>query len=359
MLLILSLLLLLLSIQDSISELIDDYCDTGSDEPYSNACTTQQYKFRCINTGYISHDIPLSYVKDGICDCCDGSDEYNYDQQFTAATSIHIPYNQYYSNIQCSNTCRQHTQQAIQQLQYNIKQYIDSLKIMKSMVGAIPHVDQQIRYGLHQYRMQLDRLQPEYALLDYDSEPSYDDIQLYRTYAHLQAQYNYLMYIHTAKRNNNYTILGAHNVLLLYYQQCYNISQMQRRYGDLGAIDDYYTYIVCPLYNITQLYMNIDRITVNQTNVLGYWNGIIYNNTNGVYIDYMNGDQCYNGPKRSVNTTVQCGNTTQIIDIRENGLCEYTLLLESPIVCSVHVLNQMKQQYKSYVQLLSDLDGNT
>eukprot|EP00946_MAST-07B_sp_MAST-7B-sp1_P001389 g1389.t1 len=63
----------------------DDYCDCpdGSDETETSACAhlwpldgeVTRSTFRCINTGHISADIPVARVADGICDCCDGTDE--------------------------------------------------------------------------------------------------------------------------------------------------------------------------------------------------------------------------------------------------------------------------------------------
>lgn len=54
----------------------DDYCDCGNDEPETNACsfyTSDQ--FHCKSQIFQNQKIPLSRVNDGICDCCDGSDE--------------------------------------------------------------------------------------------------------------------------------------------------------------------------------------------------------------------------------------------------------------------------------------------
>ena len=58
----------------------DDFCDdlvSGEDERHSAACTglvpALRLKFLCGPNN--STQIPLSRVGDGVCDCCDGSDE--------------------------------------------------------------------------------------------------------------------------------------------------------------------------------------------------------------------------------------------------------------------------------------------
>ncbi|OQR69085.1 hypothetical protein BIW11_12485 [Tropilaelaps mercedesae] len=56
----------------------DDYCDCGSgvgvnDEPATGAC--RETHFVCTQDQMAS--VPSSRVNDGICDCCDGSDEWD------------------------------------------------------------------------------------------------------------------------------------------------------------------------------------------------------------------------------------------------------------------------------------------
>ena len=69
----------------------DDYCDCadGTDEPATNACALlntggagfsqkhlTQLTFRCADTkGYEPLEVPSHMFGDGVCDCCDGSDE--------------------------------------------------------------------------------------------------------------------------------------------------------------------------------------------------------------------------------------------------------------------------------------------
>lgn len=67
----------------------DDYCDCGNDEPGTSACsgTLSSQSFACTDDRVKSMSlIPSSRVDDGVCDCCDGSDE---------------------SKMQCENTCNE------------------------------------------------------------------------------------------------------------------------------------------------------------------------------------------------------------------------------------------------------------
>merc|ERR1712172_124393 len=50
------------------------HCLDGSEEPGTSACPTG--KFYCAQRGFKPFLIPSSRVNDGICDCCDGADEW-------------------------------------------------------------------------------------------------------------------------------------------------------------------------------------------------------------------------------------------------------------------------------------------
>ena len=59
----------------------DDFCDdltTGGDENNTAACSGLSKEptfFQCIGSKYLKQRVPSSRVGDGVCDCCDGSDE--------------------------------------------------------------------------------------------------------------------------------------------------------------------------------------------------------------------------------------------------------------------------------------------
>ncbi len=55
----------------------DNRCDCpedGFDEPGTAAC--EKGHFHCKNVKFMDVYIPSFKVNDGVCDCCDGSDEY-------------------------------------------------------------------------------------------------------------------------------------------------------------------------------------------------------------------------------------------------------------------------------------------
>mmetsp|Transcript_5898 Transcript_5898/g.10869 ORF Transcript_5898/g.10869 Transcript_5898/m.10869 type:complete len:920 (-) Transcript_5898:113-2872(-) len=76
----------------TISAVNDDYCDCpedGLDEPGTSACA--HGRFFCANAGSIPQFIPSAAVNDGVCDCCDGSDEWSARSSNAASPSCGHP----------------------------------------------------------------------------------------------------------------------------------------------------------------------------------------------------------------------------------------------------------------------------
>jgi len=94
----------------------DDYCDcpqSGLDEPGTSACKTG--KFYCENKGYRSRTLFASRVDDGICDCCDGSDE---------------------REGLCTNTCKEKAFEEQKDMIDAINDYNKGLAAKKAFVGT-------------------------------------------------------------------------------------------------------------------------------------------------------------------------------------------------------------------------------
>ncbi|KAL5715654.1 Glucosidase 2 subunit beta [Ranunculus cassubicifolius] len=93
------------------SQLNDDFCDCpndGTDEPRTSACP--RGKFYCRNAGHSPLVLFSSRVNDGICDCCDGSDEYD-------------------GRVNCSNTCWEAGKVARDKLKKKIATYEEGVTV--------------------------------------------------------------------------------------------------------------------------------------------------------------------------------------------------------------------------------------
>jgi len=63
-----------------MDEFNDDFCDcrnAKSDEPGTSACSFGTFLCEKSQHPTDAHFVPAMFVNDGVCDCCDGSDEYN------------------------------------------------------------------------------------------------------------------------------------------------------------------------------------------------------------------------------------------------------------------------------------------
>ena len=97
----------------------DDYCDcieTGDDEPGTSACN--HGRFYCANKGYRGRYIFSSLVGDGLCDCCDGSDEYGNDR------------------VQCPNNCREKAQEEMSDILAEKKKFEQGIKVKHSLIAV-------------------------------------------------------------------------------------------------------------------------------------------------------------------------------------------------------------------------------
>ncbi|GLT26966.1 hypothetical protein SLA2020_020000 [Shorea laevis] len=95
-----------------ISHEDESYYKTSSDS-CTSACPTG--KFYCWNVGHIPQTLFSSRVNDGICDCCDGSDEYD-------------------GEVKCPNTCWEAGKAARDKLKKKIATYQEGVTLRKQEI---------------------------------------------------------------------------------------------------------------------------------------------------------------------------------------------------------------------------------
>jgi len=71
---------------------------------------------------------------------------------------------------------------------------------------------------------------------------------------------------------------------------------------------------------------------------IGYWDSWSGpENKKYSKMKYANGATCWNGPARSITTTLKCGLEHKIIDVREPSRCEYAAVFETPSACDENI----------------------
>lgn len=123
----------------------DDYCDcqeTGADEPATAACING--RFYCNNKGFRGKTIFASWVNDGICDCCDGSDEWE-------TTRL--------GRIKCPNTCRQLANEELAGVRDQKKQYEQGLQVKLKLVAEGNTKIQDKKREMAELQRKIDELQ--------------------------------------------------------------------------------------------------------------------------------------------------------------------------------------------------------
>ncbi|AAZ12159.1 protein kinase C substrate protein, heavy chain, putative [Trypanosoma equiperdum] len=143
----------------------DDFCDCpdGSDEPGTSACTNHftkvkfpdGWKFRCRNIGFKSKEIPHNRVNDGLCDCCDGSDEYG-------------------GIVQCANICAEVQEKEAEELMLEREKMKLSLEEKKKMVEQATVKREQDKVALKEEKAELEAAEISRERMSRDLPPLED-----------------------------------------------------------------------------------------------------------------------------------------------------------------------------------------
>lgn len=110
-----------------------------------------------------------------------------------------------------------------------------------------------------------------------------------------------------------------------------------------------YVYKVCPFKQATQE-------EGYSTTRLGRWDKFM--DSYGVML-FSNGENCWNGPDRSLKVRLRCGLKVELSDIDEPSRCEYEALLTTPALCLEQKLKELKNELqflnKDQMQLHDEL----
>ena len=308
----------------------DNYCDCRdmTDEPQTSACSTFQSfvlpsssaGFHCHNDGFLPRNLSFSMVDDGICDCCDGSDEHS-----TA----------------CSNDCHEQAVAFVGRTRALLASYKSALSSRSHLISRIPAASKA-------YQSELDWLHdtlPSVYMAKEEAEREWDNgagpVEAQQRMMQATQQVNYLMrryYLvcgvlgtkeeqvdetpqETADRNKKrrkeekeerkrmkergekvpkrtkmdkmkddwenrpqQVLKGKKapqstlsDVWLGLHELCFSRQWEERRYGDKGVETDEYTVTLCPLHNATQTKVSGDEDEDEPAKPisLGVWDGMI------------------------------------------------------------------------------------
>lgn len=79
------------------------------------------------------------------------------------------------------------------------------------------------------------------------------------------------------------------------------------------------------------------KIAESRKKTLGIWGELLedrrVDGTGEIRLKYENGQQCWNGPKRSVNVEMTCAEKNELREVRETQKCVYEYVIGSPVVC--------------------------
>ncbi|KAL6766374.1 GLC2B [Auxenochlorella protothecoides x Auxenochlorella symbiontica] len=102
---------------------------------------------------------------------------------------------------------------------------------------------------------------------------------------------------------------------------------------------DKYTYELCPFGAAKQV-----EGSGGGTN-LGRWEGLL---DDGARLAFQRGQQCWNGPARSLQATTLCGPTERLFDVSEPSRCEYAARFETPAACRAVDVAALERELARY-----------
>jgi len=310
-------------------------CDDGSDEPGTDSFPNGT--FYCNNSGYISSEIPKWSVGDGICDCCDGSDEW------------------YNKHSNCSNTCLAFEVEKMKIVDKLTPSILKGIQLQEKLVAKGESLMKKAnKKGNSMFFDTLLRFLKVYIQKKKDNHRSRHEKPLNRF-----EQMVFKLFVSTFGKIDNRKPFGVTIIDAIlsdieeygkshkdYYSALANLYSKGVSYVPLLPL--YKTEISKTPYKVSLL----DEVK-DQYNTLGKFVRL-ENNT----MIYENGDHCYvtqNNRKAEVN--MQCWNEDRFLGFDEPQTCVYRILVATPAGCNKDsLIDLQKQTYKYVAELAKSLN---
>mmetsp|Transcript_26530 Transcript_26530/g.66751 ORF Transcript_26530/g.66751 Transcript_26530/m.66751 type:complete len:355 (+) Transcript_26530:1043-2107(+) len=300
----------------------------------------QTNQFVCIQSDSPSRSrsvIPASFYDDGVCDCCDGSDE---------------------PSIECPNSCIDQVQKATVALQQELALLEDVLTARSESRHTHAQIHSKTLAELRelhaQYRKQYEALQSHSVSVS----------------PHQRAYYLSVLPEHLRKLKQLVQFMRSHGTLYapLYHGECLSKISDEKEYRggttSEDGVPETYLFTYCPFRYVTQIPISkIDQSTQEvlpgeKPTVLGRFSKLLQSDPSAPHVLYDGGDPCFGGPDRTVQVVYRCGPNMQLLRLRENGLCQYDLLVATPSACTSERVSVIKSILLSEDEP-SSLDSST
>lgn len=86
-----------------------------------------------------------------------------------------------------------------------------------------------------------------------------------------------------------------------------------------------------------------DEVNQGHTN-MGKWGSWSVPHTK---MSYSNGQSCWQGPARSCEVTLVCGEKEEILEVKEPNKCEYSMKFATPAACREADVERLERQLKA------------
>ncbi|KAL0230172.1 hypothetical protein PCE1_003734 [Barthelona sp. PCE] len=300
-------------------------CNDCSDEPGTSA----GIQFFCEEYPLGGRYIHSMFVDDGICDCCDGSDE---------ALGV------------CPNTCNVELRTRLSDIQERISDVRKGLIAKEDLLLRAQAIkttkekellEKQTRKAIAQKAVEAlnsekEELEAERKLVTEEEEGKEEDIQ--RVQDKIDSVEKYVSNEESELERIKNEIaeittflnidFGVENVFMPLYDT--EISTTTQ-----------YKYVINPFREAFQK----EKHNNHGSTSLGKFSA---DQSDATTWSFINGQKCWGGPDRSLRVSLICGTHTEIVMADEESMCVYVMDVKTPAVCSTEQLSELEAQLGFY-----------